>query len=266
MLSAVPLPLGSSIKFVVSGPSGIGSLNCVLFRFLERLERRITAGIGSEALRVGNLKSLKKTAFQGEAKLEAVEREKENGPAVASYGKCPGRQYPGPGDEPPLGGGSSTVGAHILDRWRTGWNRRLVSFDLFTRPDNRIRGTGIEGCHYRRLPRLGPRLAPRESGRMTASFLVPGSDAWHCNGFAETLYLMIKHVRSPLPSPPLPSSAETASQVCLPHPGVFRTGWPAGMHFIVRAFSIAALEAVLSETHQPSGATSLEKNLISSSP
>lgn len=38
------------------------------------------------------------------------------------------------------------------------------------------------------------------------------------------------------------------------------------MHFIVRAFSIAALEAVLSETHQPSGATSLEKNLISSSP
>lgn len=205
MLSAVPLPLGSSIKFVVSGPSGIGSLNCVLFRFLERLERRITAGIGSEALRVGNLKSLKKTAFQGEAKLEAVEREKENGPAVASYGKCPGRQYPGPGDEPPLGGGASTVGAHILDRWRTAWNRRLVSFDLFTRPDNRIRGTGIEGCHYRRLARLGPRLAPRESGRMTASFLVPGSDASHCNGFAETLYLMIKHVRSPLPSPPLPS-------------------------------------------------------------
>ncbi|MDP9791219.1 hypothetical protein J2861_005235 [Agrobacterium tumefaciens] len=221
MLSAVPLPLGSSIKFVVSGPSGIGSLNCVLFRFLERLERRITAGIGSEALRVGNLKSLKKTAFQGEAKLEAVEREKENGPAVASYGKCPGRQYPGPGDEPPLGGGSSTVGAHILDRWRTAWNRRLVSFNLFTRPDNRIRGTGIEGCHYRRLPRLGPRLAPRESGRMTASFLVPGSDASHCNGFAETLYLMIKHVRSPLPSPPLfrgnGIASVPASSRCLSH-------------------------------------------------
>lgn len=49
---------------------------------------------------------------------------------------------------------------------------------------------------------------------------------------------MIKRV-----SPPLPSSAETASQVYLPHPEVFRARWHGGMHFVVRAFSSATLEA-----------------------
>lgn len=40
-------------------------------------------------LRVAKFRKFEKTAFHEEAILEAIEREKENGPVVASYGKRP---------------------------------------------------------------------------------------------------------------------------------------------------------------------------------
>ncbi|QCL97638.1 hypothetical protein CFBP7129_25675 (plasmid) [Agrobacterium tumefaciens] len=64
---------------MASGPSGIGSLNCVVFRFPGKFEGSIAAGIGSEALCVGKFKKFEKTTFRDEAKLEAIEREKRTG-------------------------------------------------------------------------------------------------------------------------------------------------------------------------------------------